>query len=107
MCDTNDMSPKDTFFDDVSSAFKIVQEELNNKGLWECKTREERLESRETQYKNVVYWYHVSFSNEILNELNKRYISISGFNIMPYRITKKDVEDAVKKRAQSKILCDG
>ncbi len=47
------------------------------------------------QYSGEIYWHHWSFSEEIIKKLNDKYIGVTGFNIMPYRITKSIVVKAV------------
>lgn len=46
------------------------------------------------QYSGKISWYHVSFGEEIRTKLLGEYKDIEGFNIMPYRIYGKDVENA-------------
>ena len=51
--------------------------------------------SGKSQYYGEIYWYHWTFSEEIIKKLNDKYIGVTGINIMPYRITKSTVVKAV------------
>lgn len=48
----------------------------------------------DSQYSDIIYWYHVSFDEKIRKNLCDAYKDIEGFNIMPYQITIADIEKA-------------
>ena len=46
----------------------------------------------DSQYKGVVFWYSIMFRNDINVERNGK--RIVGINIMPYQITREDIQKA-------------
>ena len=70
---------------------KIVKIALGNIGKTK-KIEAARFTYGRGQYKDCVFWVHVYFSEGF--KLKKKYSNVTGYNIMPYRITEIIVDNA-------------
>lgn len=90
---------------------KTVLETLRDLGFEPTPDKSSKKETEymrgKQQYSSTLYWYHVDFSPEEKEKIrnNKNYREVTGFNVMPYTITKTVVAKAVDSKKKDCKPC--